>query len=116
MKIVGFRVKKNRQVKEYDIKVEKCLAQAGMVTVVVFNVFSGQVVYAGTIAESLTPLIDVIKDLAEPVSYGFMIKGFMSIMSGDEQKGTKTIKNAVGGFVGIQFIPQIFKILKGITF
>jgi hypothetical protein len=116
MQIVGFRVKKNGKVKEYDINVEKCLAKAGMITVTIISVFSGQIVYAGTIAESLAPLIDVIKDLAEPVSYGFMIKGFMSVMSGDEQRGFKTIKNAAGGFLGIQFIPQIFKILRGIKF
>lgn len=116
MQIVGFKVNKNGKVIEYDINVEKRLAQTGMVVVTVINCFNGNIVHAKTIAESLSPLIDVIKDLAEPVAYGFMIKGFLSIMGGDEQKGFKTIKNAVGGFVGIQFIPQIFKILKGINF
>jgi hypothetical protein len=115
MRIVGFRVKDGK-VKEYDINVDKCLVQTGIVVVTVINCFNGQTVYAKTIAQSLSPLIDVIKDLAEPISYGFMIKGFMSVMGGDEQKGFKTIKSAIGGFVGIQFIPQIFAILKGIKF
>lgn len=115
MRIVGFKVK-NGEVKEYDINVEKSLVQVGVVVVTVINCFNGHIVYAGTIAQSLKPLVDVIKDLAEPISYGFMIKGFMSVMAGDESKGFKTIKNAIGGFVGIQFIPQIFTILKGIKF
>jgi len=115
MRIVGFKVK-NGKVTEYDIHVEKCLVQTGMVVVTIISCFNGHTVYAKTIAESLKPLVDVIKDLAEPISYGFMIKGFLSVMGGDESKGFKTIKNAIGGFVGIQFIPQIFVILKGIKF
>ncbi|MTI47859.1 MAG: hypothetical protein FH761_08460 [Firmicutes bacterium] len=67
-----------------------------------------------SITQSLQPLIKVLQELAEPVSYGFMIKGFMSIMSGNEHEGKKTIKNAIAGFLGIQFIPKIFAILKNI--
>jgi hypothetical protein len=59
-------------------------------------------------------LINVIKDLAEPVAYGFMIKGFMKIMTGDDHEGWKTIKYSIGGYIGIQWIPSIFNLLKSI--
>ena len=41
-----------------------------------------------------------------------MVKGFLSMMAGNEHEGKKTIKYAIGGYVGIQFIPQIFKLIK----
>lgn len=117
MKIYGFYVrrssKKNR-VKEISIDVDKVLMTA-TVTVMLFNGMS-YTAYADSIAKSVQPLIDVLKDLAEPVAYGFMIKGFMKIMAGDEHEGMKTIKYSVGGYVGIQWIPAIFRLIKGITF
>jgi hypothetical protein len=45
-----------------------------------------------------------------------MIKGFMKIMAGDEHEGMKTIKYSIGGYIGIQWIPSIFNLIKGITF
>lgn len=73
-------------------------------------------VYAGPISSALQPLINVLQDLAEPVSYGFMVKGFLQIMSGDEHAGQKTIKSAIGGYLGIQFIPRIFAIIRSVKF
>lgn len=71
-------------------------------------------VHADSIAESFMPLVVVLQDLAEPVSYGFMIKGFLQIMAGNDHAGQKTIKNSIGGFLGIQFIPKIFEIIRSI--
>lgn len=71
-------------------------------------------VSANSINNALQPLISVLQDLAEPVSYGFMIKGFLQIMAGDDHAGQKTIKSAIGGFLGIQFIPKVFQIIKGV--
>ena len=68
----------------------------------------------GSEAVTLQPLISILQDLAEPVSYGFMIKGFLQIMAGDDHAGQKTIKSAIGGFLGIQFIPKVFAIIKGV--
>jgi len=72
-------------------------------------------VHAAGLSEGLKPLLLLLQDLAEPVSYAYMIKGFMKLMSGDEHEGYKTIKFAASGYLGIQFIPQIFKILKTIN-
>ena len=75
---------------------------------------SSNVVSASGINNALQPLISILQELAEPVSYGFMIKGFLQIMAGDDHAGQKTIKSAIGGFLGIQFIPKIFAIIKGV--
>jgi hypothetical protein len=116
MKIYGFYVRKNKKknpVKEISINVDKAIMTA-TVTVLLINGMS-YTAYADSITKSVQPLIDVLKDLAEPVAYGFMIKGFMKIMAGDEHEGMKTIKYSLGGYMGIQWIPAIFRLIKGIT-
>ena len=42
------------------------------------------------------------------------LKVFLSMMAGNEFEGKKTIKYAIGGYVGIQLIPQIFEWIKGL--
>lgn len=116
MQIVGYRVKSNGKVQSFDIDVDKILIKSGTIAFIVIEGLNGGVVHAGSVTASLQPLIDVLKDLAEPVSYGFMVKGFMKIMAGEEHEGMKTIKGAIGGFIGIQWIPYIFNIIKGIKF
>lgn len=119
MKVIGFYCSKARdnkdvKVKEIQIDVDKILMQAS-VTLILANGMT-TVAYAGTIAQSVQPIIDTLKDLAEPVSYGFMIKGFLSMMAGNENEGKKTIKYAIGGYLGIQWIPVIFNVIKAIKF
>ncbi|MPN56934.1 hypothetical protein SDC9_204627 [bioreactor metagenome] len=119
MQIVGFYVRKDRgnnknRVKEIQIDVDKTVMKTCM-TLIMWNGMT-QIAYAGPIADGVKPIIDVLKDLAEPVAYGFMVKGFLQLMSGNESGGTKTIKWAIGGFIGIQWIPNILKIIKNIKF
>lgn len=118
MKVIGFYVRENRKqvhkVKEIHVDVNKVTMKVAL-TLVFLNGTS-TVAYAGTITQSLQPIIDVLKDFAEPLAYGFMIKGFLKIMAGDEHEGFKTIKYSIGGYVGIQWIPFIFNIIKGIKF
>ena len=115
MQVVGFycsKSKENKQskVKEIQIDVDKTVMQAAVTLIMVNGMTT--VAWAGPIANSMQPLLDVLKDLAEPFSYAFMVKGFLSMMAGNEHEGKKTIKYAIGGYVGIQFIPQIFKLIK----
>lgn len=83
-------------------------------TGIVLMLTTSSTVSASGINNALQPLISILQDLAEPVSYGFMIKGFLQIMAGDDHAGQKTIKSAIGGFLGIQFIPKIFAIIKDV--
>ena len=115
MQVIGFycsESKKNKpaKVKEIQIDVDKVTMQAA-ITLIMINGMT-TVAWAGPIASGMQPLLDVLKDLAEPFSYAFMVKGFLSMMAGNEHEGKKTIKYAIGGYVGIQFIPQIFKLIK----
>ena len=114
IRAVGFRVNRNKA-KEINITMDKTTTIQILVTVVFMNGAVSQV-YAGTISHGLQPLINVLKDLAEPVAYGFMIKGFLEIISGKEHEGKKTLKYAAAGYVGIQWIPAIFSIIRGISF
>ena len=115
MQVVGFycsKSKENKQskVKEIQIDVDKVTMQAAITLIMVNGMTT--LAWAGPIASGMQPLLDVLKDLAEPFSYAFMVKGFLSMMAGNEHEGKKTIKYAIGGYVGIQFIPQIFKLIK----
>ncbi|MBY6761809.1 hypothetical protein HYH84_12770 [Clostridium botulinum] len=116
MKVIGFYYNKNNKnkVKEIQIDVDKILMQTTL-TLIMVNGMS-TVAYAGTITESVQPIIDIFKELAEPASYAFMTKGFLSMMAGNEYEGKKTIKYAIGGYMGIQWIPKIFQIIKSINF
>ena len=115
MQVVGFYCSKSKwnkqsKVKEIQIDVDKVTMQAAITLIMVNGMTT--VAWAGPIASGMQPLLDVLKDLAEPFSYAFMVKGFLSMMAGNEHEGKKTIKYAIGGYVGIQFIPQIFKLIK----
>lgn len=115
MKIYGFYVRENKKeikVKEIQIDVDKVIMKAAL-TLIMCNGMT-RVVYAGPISESVQPIVDILKDLAEPVAYGFMIKGFLSLMAGNEHEGKKTIKYAISGYLGIQLIPKIFNIIKNL--
>lgn len=94
---------------------ENKLIRLGITGIFIYSTMKATNLYAfDDISKSVQPLIDILIDLAEPVSYGFMVKGFLEWMSGKEHEGKKTIKASAGGYLGIQFIPQIFKIIKSI--
>lgn len=65
-----------------------------------------------SIAEGLQPVIDMIADCAEPITYGYMIKGFLKLTQGKEEEAKKVIQNAGTGFIGVKFIPQILRWLR----
>ena len=97
--------------KEQEMK----LIKFGITAILVYKTCGVQYLFAyDGISTAVKPLVDVLVDLAEPISYGFMCKGFLEMMSGHSENGKKTIKSAITGYLGIQFIPQIFKIIKAI--
>ena len=50
--------------------------------------------------------------IAEPVAYGFCMKGFLEKMSGQDNIGTKHIKDSIKGYVMIQVLPFVFDIIN----
>lgn len=109
--MISIITSKNGEVKEIEMT-DKDIINLGLALML----STSKVVSANSINQALQPLIKILQDLAEPISYGFMIKGFLQIMAGDDHAGQKTIKSAIGGFLGIQFIPKIFAIIKSVRF
>lgn len=69
---------------------------------------------ATNVRESLRPVINQLQDLAEPVAYAFMIYGGIKIISGQASEGKKMVKDAIGGYILIQWIPWIFNVIRSI--
>lgn len=107
MTTMGFFVKNGRVIDESDV-IRKAVAA---------GVFAGTVTstaYAGPVSKQVQPIVDVLKDLAEPVAYAFMIYGGLKIASGQSSAGKQTIRDAVSGYILIQWVPWIFSIIKSI--
>lgn len=90
---------------------DKKIIELGLGTILI----SSKVVYANPMTKALFPLIKMLQDLSEPVAYGFMVKGFLQMMAGDDHVGQKTIKSAVSGYLGIKLIPKVFEIIRGLS-
>lgn len=65
-----------------------------------------------SIMSKLEPLVSLIKDIAEPCSYGMMLFGFIKVALSDVMAGKRMIKNAIYGFIGVQITPWMFDIIK----
>ncbi len=98
---------------------------AGVVTALVSNsnvVFATEVANVAaetakdtnSIMTGLAPLIKLIGDIAEPVTYGYMVKGFLKFTQGREEEAKKTLINAGTGFLGCKFTPQVIDFLGNI--
>lgn len=108
---------------------EKVVDKAILATVVGIVASNGNLVFAADAAKAATetakngnsimiglaPLIKLIGDIAEPVTYGYMVKGFLKFTQGKEEEAKKTLVNAGTGFLGCKFTPQVIKFLGGIT-
>ena len=66
------------------------------------------------VTQAMQPLINALKDMAEPVSYAFMIYGGIKYISGHSAEGQKILKSAIGGYILIQWIPWIFDMIRKI--
>lgn len=116
---------------------EKVVDKAVLAVVVGVVASSGNLVFAADVAKSsaaevakaaaiesakngnsimigLAPLIKLIGDIAEPVTYGYMVKGFLKFTQGKEEEAKKTLVNAGTGFLGCKFTPQVINFLSGL--
>jgi uncharacterized membrane protein len=114
MKIVYWKMKKSGEIVDTNTLIKR----AAITTIPVALILTqGTTAYAAdpNIKTAMKPLINALQDLAEPVSYAFMIYGGIKYMSGHSSEGQQTIKNAIGGYVLIQWIPWIFGIIRSIA-
>lgn len=79
----------------------------------VIPVFAAEAVSEGNaVMAGLSPVIKLITDIAEPITYGYMVKGFLKFTQGKEEEAKKTLTNAGIGFLGVQFVPSVMKFLR----
>ena len=76
------------------------------------------IVQANPVGEAVDKIISVTDQLinglqrvAEPVAYGFCIKGILEKMSGQQNVGDKHIKDSIKGYVMIQILPFVFDLI-----
>ena len=108
--------------------VNKVVDKAIMIGIVTGVASNGNLVFASEVAKvaaetakdtnsimtGLAPLIKLIGDIAEPVTYGYMVKGFLKFTQGREEEAKKTLINAGTGFLGCKFTPQVIDFLGNI--
>lgn len=108
--------KKGKVVTEKDAYVVLEKVVDGTIKIIIINGVSLAIcpVYAAenTIMHGLQPVIKLITDVAEPVTYGYMVKGFLKFTQGNEEEAKKTLTNAGVGFLGVKFVPQIMEFLR----
>lgn len=84
----------------------------GSIKVAVFAgisaVTGGPVFAAGAnpVMNGLQPLLTTIGHFAQPVCYGYLMKGMLGLMQGKDEEGKRTLKYACGGYLGAKFVPQ----------
>lgn len=107
---------------------DKLIDKAVLAAIIGVTFSHGNIAYAAEVAGAaaeaatensimagLAPLIKMIGDIAEPVTYGYMVKGFLKFTQGKEEEAKKTLVNAGTGFLGCKFTPQVIKFLGGLT-
>ncbi|MFT9495875.1 hypothetical protein [Anaerosolibacter sp.] len=112
MEIYGFYARK-KKVHEIKVDLDKAIMNTSVAVIMAHNL-TGSAFAEGIITGAWAPLKATLQELAEPVSYGFCIKGFMQVMSGNSHEGKQTIKWALGGLAGIYAIPTLTSTAKSV--
>jgi hypothetical protein len=68
----------------------------------------------GDIMRKAQPIIDLLRDVAEPIAYGCYLWAFIRYILGQRAEATRMAKDTTWGFIGIQILPWLFDIIKGI--
>lgn len=110
MKICCFVVNKNELV-EIDYKK---VTKTAITTMALCS--STPTLAAVDVKTGVQPLINVIVDLAEPISYAGMVKGALQMSLGNEHEGKKAIASAFKGYLVVKVAPMIFDLIDGISF
>lgn len=110
MKVCCCVVRKNELI-EVD---PKKMVKFGIFTMALTNGMPTLAAY--DVKTGVQPLVDVIVDLAEPVSYAGMVKGALQMAIGNEHEGKKAIGNAFKGYLVVKMAPMIFDMIDGIGF
>lgn len=68
----------------------------------------------GTIMKKAEPVIQVLKDVAEPLAYGMYIWAAIKYIQGQRGESKEIFKAVTLGFIAIQLLPWAFDIVKSV--
>lgn len=68
----------------------------------------------GTIRTKAQPIIDLMVEASEPISYACFIWGFVKYMLGHKADAKETWKGSAYGLIGIKLLPWLFDILNSV--
>lgn len=68
----------------------------------------------GTIMRKAQPIIQVLKDAAEPLAYGMYIWAAIKYIQGQRGEAKEIFKAVTFGFIAIQLLPWAFDIVKSV--
>lgn len=98
---------------EKQSKTYKVLEVAACVASVLF--FIPSFAYAApsfSVERAFSPLIELIRDIANPICYVMFIIGFIYVMIGRAHEGFRRMQYAAFGYIGVQLAPGLMKIIK----
>jgi len=98
-----------------DEEFNKIMGIAIIMTAMMLHPTPALAVYQkGDIMRKAQPIIDVLKDAAEPVAYGMYIWSFIEYILGKRGEAKDRMKGTTWGFIGIQVLPWFFNIIKSV--
>jgi hypothetical protein len=68
----------------------------------------------GTIMIKAQPIIDILKDVAEPLGYGMYIWAAIRYIQGQRGEAKEIAKGVTWGLIAIYMLPMFFDIIQGI--
>jgi len=69
---------------------------------------------AFSVDRAFDPLIQLIRDIANPICYVMFIIGFIYVMVGRANEGFKRMQYAAFGYIGLQLAPGLMSIVKSV--
>lgn len=75
---------------------------------------AGQAGVGEAIIRAADPIIEIAQAASYPLAFLWLTGGFLLIMTGNKSKGIEKIKWAGIGYVGLQFVPFLMKLLANI--
>lgn len=67
------------------------------------------------IINAFDPIVNLLQGMAYPVTLIMISIGFLILTMGNKHTAIKTIKWAIVGFLGMQFVPAIMKLLMEVA-
>ena len=93
---------------------ERCKAIAVTAAIATLTPASVFAYVPGTIMIKAQPIIQVLKDAAEPLAYGMYIWSAIKYIQGQRGEAKEIFKAVTFGFIAIQLLPWAFDIVKSV--